>query len=76
MFFLHCKGLPVATSARAAAGFLSYVFCALVCTVFLAVYVAPQHGVSNIFIYVAICSIVGSLSVMSVKVSTKQSGFW
>ena len=31
--------------------------------------VAPKHGNSNIFVYLAICSLIGSLSVMSVKAS-------
>jgi hypothetical protein len=57
------------------AGFLSYVFCAVVCVMFLIVYIAPAHGVNNIFVYIAICSIMGSLSVMSVKVGGfKQCG--
>lgn len=73
MPFLYWWGKSVVTSACAPAGFLTYVFCALVCTVFLVVYVAPVHGTSNIFVYVAICSIVGSLSVMSVKVRTLNS---
>lgn len=36
--------------------------------IFLIFYVAPQHGTSSIFVYLAICSLAGSLSVMSCKV--------
>ena len=56
-----------------AAGFLLYCFAATAVILYLIVSVAPTHGNSNIFVYLAICSLVGSLSVMSVKVSSSQS---
>lgn len=31
------------------------------------IYVAPRYGRSNILVYIFICSIIGSLSVLSVK---------
>lgn len=50
------------------AGFLLYfVFCtAAICV--LIFYLAPKEGSQSVFIYIGICSLVGSLSVMSVKV--------
>lgn len=51
------------------AGFLLYCFTATAVILYLIVSVAPIHGNNNIFVYLAICSLVGSLSVMSVKVS-------
>ncbi len=50
------------------AGFLLYVTAAITATVLLIFVVAPVHGTSNICVYVAICSVVGSLSVVSCKV--------
>jgi hypothetical protein len=52
------------------AGFLLYCVAATAVILYLIVAVAPVHGNSNIFVYLAICSLVGSLSVMSVKVSS------
>lgn len=43
----------------------------LIC--FLVWAVAPVHGTSNIFVYLAICSLAGSLSVMSCKVRAGTS---
>lgn len=37
-------------------------------TLFLILHVAPEHGPQVIFVYIGICSIAGSLSVMSCKV--------
>lgn len=51
------------------AGFLLYCLVATAVILYLIVSVAPTHGNSNVFVYLAICSLVGSLSVMSVKVS-------
>ncbi|KAK9810385.1 hypothetical protein WJX72_009789 [[Myrmecia] bisecta] len=48
-------------------GFLLYFMAASAATLFLIVYVAPTHGVTTIFVYIGICSIMGSLSVMSCK---------
>jgi magnesium transporter len=49
-------------------GFLAYTLLAFTAVVFLILYVAPQQGSSNIFVYISICSIAGSLSVISCKV--------
>ncbi|CAL8467064.1 g6600 [Coccomyxa elongata] len=48
-------------------GFLLYCLVATAIILYLIVSVAPNHGNSNVFVYLAICSLVGSLSVMSVK---------
>ncbi|KAG2446457.1 hypothetical protein HYH02_008449 [Chlamydomonas schloesseri] len=47
--------------------FLGYTVFAVCVIIFLIFYVAPQHGTSSIFVYLAICSLAGSLSVMSCK---------
>ncbi|KAL4457984.1 hypothetical protein ABPG75_012849 [Micractinium tetrahymenae] len=47
--------------------FLLYVLAALGSTLYLIFAVSPEVQASNILVYVAICSIVGSLSVMSCK---------
>lgn len=47
--------------------FLGYAAFAVLVIVFLILYVAPQHGTTNIFVYISICSLAGSLSVMSCK---------
>ena len=56
-----------------AAAFIGYIVFALTVIVFLVFYVAPMHGTSNIFVYIGICSLAGSLSVMSCKVSRRHS---
>ena len=48
-------------------GFLLYAVAALGATYYLVWHVSPETQTANILVYVAICSIVGSLSVMSCK---------
>jgi hypothetical protein len=52
------------------AAFMSYALAATACIVYLVWGVAPSHGSSNLFVYLAICSLAGSLSVVSCKVGT------
>uniref|UniRef100_A0A183CG67 Magnesium transporter NIPA2 n=1 Tax=Globodera pallida TaxID=36090 RepID=A0A183CG67_GLOPA len=47
--------------------FILYVALVLLVTFVLVVYVAPRYGHTNILVYIAVCSLVGSLSVISVK---------
>uniref|UniRef100_A0A914S897 Uncharacterized protein n=1 Tax=Parascaris equorum TaxID=6256 RepID=A0A914S897_PAREQ len=47
--------------------FILYVIAVIVVTLALVLYVAPRYGRSNILVYIAICSLIGSLSVLSVK---------
>ena len=49
------------------AGFVLYAVFAISLTVYLIYVVAPHHGQTNILVYIAICSIIGSLSVMACK---------
>ncbi|EFP10543.1 CRE-NIPA-1 protein [Caenorhabditis remanei] len=49
------------------AGFLIYVILIILATGFIVVYVAPRYGHSNILVYISVCSLIGSLSVLSVK---------
>ncbi|GMH37361.1 hypothetical protein BSKO_05234 [Bryopsis sp. KO-2023] len=48
-------------------GFVLYTVLSISATLYLIFFVAPSRGTTDIFVYVAICSIVGSLSVMSCK---------
>lgn len=51
----------------AQAPFLTYALAAVSLVVYLAWVVAPEHGSTNLTVYVGICSLMGSLSVMSCK---------
>ncbi|KAJ3729905.1 magnesium transporter NIPA-domain-containing protein [Lentinula raphanica] len=48
-------------------GFLLYIFTVLVFSMIMIYLVAPRHGKSNPLVYISICSVVGSVSVMSIK---------
>ncbi|XP_033099892.1 magnesium transporter NIPA2-like isoform X2 [Anneissia japonica] len=48
-------------------GFITFGCVVLVASLILIFYYAPRYGHSNILIYVAICSVIGSLSVMACK---------
>ncbi|KAG6857047.1 hypothetical protein H0H87_010401 [Tephrocybe sp. NHM501043] len=48
-------------------GFLLYCFTVLVFTLIMIYAVAPRYGRSNPLIYISICSLVGSVSVMAIK---------
>lgn len=52
-----------------------YLLFAIGVTLSLVFYVAPKYGTSHIFVFIGICSLVGSLSVMSCKVLTRASPF-
>ena len=60
---------PFLKQVACCAGFLLYCITAMGVILYLIFSVAPKHGNSNIFVYLAICSLIGSLSVMSVKAS-------
>ncbi|KAF7834102.1 putative magnesium transporter NIPA6 [Senna tora] len=47
--------------------FLLYTASAIAVSLVLILYCAPRFGQTNIFVYIGICSIIGSLTVMSVK---------
>lgn len=48
-------------------GFLLYCLTVLVFTLIVVYAVAPKYGRSNPLIYISICSLVGSVSVMAIK---------
>ncbi|PPR01055.1 hypothetical protein CVT24_000594 [Panaeolus cyanescens] len=48
-------------------GFLMYCFTALVFSLVMIYKIAPKYGRSNPIVYVSICSVVGSVSVMAIK---------
>lgn len=48
-------------------GFITYVVTILIASTVLVVYFVPKYGNSNVLIYVLICSVIGSLSVMGCK---------
>ncbi|CAN6444974.1 unnamed protein product [Victoria cruziana] len=47
--------------------FLFYAFLVIVAVVTLIIHFIPQYGQTHIMVYIGVCSLVGSLSVMSVK---------
>jgi len=49
------------------AGFLMYCFCVLVFTLTTIYAIAPKYGRSNPLVYISICSLVGSVSIMAIK---------
>lgn len=48
-------------------GFIFYVLCILGSTVYVALFIAPRYGHSNVTVYIYLCSGIGSLTVMSCK---------
>jgi len=48
-------------------GFLMYCFCVLVFTLVMIYAIAPTYGRSKPLVYISICSLVGSVSIMAVK---------
>ncbi|CAD5221079.1 unnamed protein product [Bursaphelenchus okinawaensis] len=47
--------------------FILYVTAVIILVLAIIVYVAPKYGRSNILVFIAVCSLMGSLSVISVK---------
>ncbi|KAI6176171.1 Spichthyin [Aphelenchoides bicaudatus] len=47
--------------------FILYVVFVILVTLAIVFYVAPRYGRSNILVFIAVCSLIGSLSVISVK---------
>lgn len=58
---------PLITSPSHHAGFIIYALSSISLSIYLIFVVAPQHGQTNILVYIAICSLIGSLSVMACK---------
>ena len=54
-------------------GFLTYLFIVTVFSLVMIYKVAPVYGKKNPVIYTSICSVVGSISVMAIKVSSRPS---
>ncbi|KAG2235546.1 hypothetical protein INT48_003109 [Thamnidium elegans] len=48
-------------------GFMSYCAIVVIVSIFMIYKIVPKYGKKNPFIYVSICSLVGSVSVMSIK---------
>jgi magnesium transporter len=48
-------------------GFLLYCFTVLIITLVMIFLVAPRHGRTNPSVYLTVCSLVGSVSVMAIK---------
>jgi|TARA_B110000967_G_scaffold111811_1_gene114464 drug/metabolite transporter (DMT)-like permease len=64
---LEVTGVSELKRLASQTGFVCYVVTALGAAVFLALKVAPHHGEKHLVVPIAICSLIGSLSVMSVK---------
>ena len=58
--------------------FLLYTASAMALALFLILYCAPRYGQTNIFVYIGICSIIGSLTVSdsSHPIHLKHSSCW
>ena len=67
--FTGSQALHAVTSFAHAAGFLTYAASALAVVVVLIWGAPPDWGTTNVFVYLGICSLMGSLSVVSCKVS-------
>src|ERR1700720_4072185 len=63
------KSLPqsLALTKLSMTGFLLYCFTVLVFTLVMIYSVAPKYGRSSPVVYISICSLVGSVSVMAIK---------
>lgn len=48
-------------------GFIFYVICIIGSTIFVAAFIAPRYGHTNVTVYLFLCSGIGSLTVMSCK---------
>ena len=48
-------------------GFLLYCFCVVVFSLFMIYSVVPKYGRTNPIVYISICSLVGSVSIMAIK---------
>ncbi|EJD47273.1 DUF803-domain-containing protein [Auricularia subglabra TFB-10046 SS5] len=48
-------------------GFMMYCFAALVYTLYMMYFVAPTHGPRNPVVWISMCSLVGSISIMCIK---------
>jgi len=64
---MSVKNLIDSSSLCVFLGFVLYAVFAISLSVYLIYVVAPQYGQSNILVYIAICSLIGSLSVMACK---------
>ena len=63
--------IPSLTVVPTCPGFLFYLFIVTVFAVVMIYKVAPTHGKKNPIVYTSICSVVGSISVMAIKVSPR-----
>lgn len=61
------KGLKRQISQAASTGFMFYCFCALVFCLVMIYRVAPKWGPREPIVYLSICSLAGSVSVMAIK---------
>ena len=64
---LSCAQIFISDSPPCVIGFMVYAVFAIGLTVYLVFWVAPQYGQTNIMVYIGICSLIGSLSVMGCK---------
>lgn len=62
-----CVLIQIEMMLKTALGFLLYSFTVLVFSLVMIYYVAPVHGTRIPLVYISICSVVGSMSVMAIK---------
>ena len=63
---IHCHTYP-STSLLHSVAFIIYTIIVVSLGVYLMIFVAPKQGSRNILIYISICSLLGSLTVLSAK---------
>ena len=61
-----CRGINLCINIYNV-GFLLYALFAILVAVYLIYWISPLYGQTNILVYIAICSLIGSLSVMACK---------
>jgi len=68
LFFLpQSPFLPLTVGVWRCTGFMFYCLVVLCYSLYAIYRIAPKHGTSNPLVYISICSLVGSVSVMAVK---------
>jgi hypothetical protein len=63
----HRHPFALLLTSMSDAGFLLYCFCVVVFTLTMIYAIAPRYGRSNPLVYISICSVVGSVSIMAIK---------
>lgn len=69
LMYMHLLVLTERRPSPQKTGFLFYITCVAVFSTYMIYQVAPKYGSKEPMVYLSICSLVGSVSVMAIKVS-------